>query len=137
MNHLPGPPIAARLGAVLGGISASAGAFVIYTTAALPLSWVLELTRWLGPEMAMPWVIAVGLATLGWIPALAPRSGWLVGIAMVALGVLALLFADFGGYLLGTLAAFVAAALFFASAKKARRARKAAKQRAKIAPAAF
>jgi hypothetical protein len=53
-------------------------------------------------------------------------------VAVFVLGGLALIFAKLGGYGLGTASAFVSAALFFAAASKARRARKVAKARARM-----
>lgn len=135
MSQLPGPPVVVRLVALVGGVFASASALVIHKASALPLSLALELAKWIGPEVVMPWVIAIGLVVLGWVPVFVPRSGWLIAFAVAALGVLALLYAGFGGALLGSFGAFAAAWLFVVSANMTRRARRAAKREAKTAAA--
>jgi hypothetical protein len=128
----PGTSIAARATAVIGGAFATLSAVVIHQTSALPFSLALDLAPILGAETIVPWAVAIGLVILGWIPAFLPRTGWLIGMAVFVLGGLALMFAKLGGYGLGTASAFIAAALFFAAANKARRARKAAKARERM-----
>lgn len=130
-----GSSVAARVVAVIGGAFATLSAVTIHQTSALPFSIALDLAGLVGAEAIMPWAIAIGLVVLGWMPAFVPRAGWLIGVLVFVLGGVALVFARFGGYALGTLSAFLAAVLFFAAAKKARRARKAAKAQTSV-PAA-
>jgi hypothetical protein len=70
----PGTSIAARATAVIGGAFATLAAVVIHQTAALPLGVALDLAPILGAETIIPWVVAIGLVILGWIPAFFPRT---------------------------------------------------------------